>query len=74
MSFVIEQLLVSTAEDEQNYFSGYVQYSIAPVVENPMPSGVYRVVDGTLYHVLPTASLTETDQAALSEHDQAERQ
>ena len=53
MNLTIEQISVSTAEEEQNYFSGSEQAEAPKQVGSFMPTGTYRVVDGSLYLVLP---------------------
>lgn len=53
MSFTKFQLSVSTAEDELNYFSGSLPDEAPAPAGNAMPTGTYRVVDGSLYLVLP---------------------
>ena len=73
MNFTFEQMAVSTAEDERNYFSGSMQLSPPPPAGNSMPSGTYRVVDGSLYLVLPSALLTREHPAVLPEQNQADR-
>lgn len=55
MTFTKEQMSLSTAEDELNYFSGSVQVGASKPAGSAMPDGMYRVVDGGLYLVLPTA-------------------
>ena len=55
MNLTMEQLSVSTAEEEQNYFSGYEQTEAPKRVGSFMPTGTYRVVDGSLYLVLPSS-------------------
>ena len=51
---VIEFFSVTTAEDENNYFSGEIQ-SIEKAnwgaFLNPSP-GMYRVIDGNLYQII----------------------
>jgi len=54
MSFVEFQISLSTAEEEQNYFSEFSR--AVPTVEKPsavLLPGTYRVIDGSLYQVLP---------------------
>lgn len=55
MILTVEQMSVSTAQDELNYFSGNVQPEAPVSAGSAMPPGTYRVVDGTLYLVLTTA-------------------
>ena len=55
MSFTVEQISLSTAEDELNYFSGFVKPEAPALTGSSMPSGTYRVLDGSLYLVLATA-------------------
>ena len=51
----VEQISLSTAEDELNYFSDNAQLEAPLPAGSAMPPGTYRVVDGALYLVLPTA-------------------
>lgn len=53
MSYSIEQLSVSTAEEELNYFFRPTQEKSQVESGSAMPSGTYRVVDGSLYLILP---------------------
>lgn len=55
MNLTIEQISVSTAEEEQYYFSGSEQPEEPTQSGSVMPTGTYRVVDGSLYLVLPTS-------------------
>lgn len=67
MSFTVEQIALSTAEDERNYFSGSVQPE-APVEEgSAMPAGTYRVVNGDLYLVLPNAPVAPNPRRDVSD-------
>lgn len=50
--FVVEQLSVSTAEDEQNYFSDTPPTAHQPSPNSILPAGLYRVVDGSLYRLV----------------------
>lgn len=54
MTFTEEQMSLSTADDELNYFSCPVQVVDSRPAGSAMPDGMYRVVDGVLYFVLPT--------------------
>jgi hypothetical protein len=49
---IAEQLSVSTAEEELNYFFRPAQERAPVESGSAMPSGTYRVVDGSLYLVL----------------------
>ncbi len=51
---IIEQMSLTTAEDENNYFTGQPQASIQPTPSEILPSGSYRVIDGNLYRVVGT--------------------
>lgn len=45
------QLFLSTAEDEANYFTGRAEGLPAPA--SPVAPGLYRVIDGQLFRVVP---------------------
>jgi hypothetical protein len=52
MNFVAEQLSVSTAEEENNYFTGQ-QPPVMQLDPNViLPAGTYRVLAGRLYRVV----------------------
>lgn len=51
--YTTEQLWVSTAEEELNYFFSPAQKKAPVESGSTMPSGTYRVVDGSLYLILP---------------------
>ena len=53
MSYTIEQLSVSTADEELNYFFSPVQERTPMESGSAMPTGTYRVVEGSLYLLLP---------------------
>ena len=50
--FVVEQLSLSTAEDQQNYFSGMPPTMHEPSPNSILPAGIYRVVDGSLHRLV----------------------
>ena len=50
--FTIEQLSVSTAEDEMNYFTGQPELAVQPNVDAILPPGTYRVIEGQLYRIV----------------------
>jgi hypothetical protein len=55
--FISEQLSVSTAQEEQNYFTGQPP---TPFQSNPndvLPPGTYRVIGGQLYRVVEGVSI-----------------
>lgn len=52
MVFTAEQMSISTAEDELNYFSGYAQPKAQIPTGSAMPTGTYRVVDGVLWRIV----------------------
>jgi hypothetical protein len=47
-----QQLAVSTAEDEHNYFTGQPEVPVRPNPNGILPAGTYRVIDGALYRVV----------------------
>lgn len=51
MNFVSEQMSVSTAEEELNYFTGDQPVVVPQDPNAVLPAGVYRVIDGRLYRV-----------------------
>ena len=54
MMLTAEQLCTSTADDELNYFTDSpVSYAVYPDPETVMPAGVYRVIEGQLFRVVP---------------------
>ena len=64
--FVVEQLSLSTGEDEQNYFSDSLPAPHQPLPESLLPSGNYRVVNGSLFRVVagvPSTPEASGDQA-----------
>ena len=61
--FVVEQLAVSTAEDEQNYFSDTPPIMHEPSPNSILPAGIYRVVDGSLHRLVGGGSPGTPSQA-----------
>lgn len=58
--FVEEQFALSTAEEEKNYFTETTQAMGMPVAQpHVMPSGIYRVIDGELYRLVPGVPILE---------------
>ena len=56
-SFITFQFSQSTAQDEQDYFTGSTR--VKPEVrQSALPAGTYRVVDGTLCRVVDGAPPT----------------
>lgn len=53
----IEQIALSTDQEQRNYFTGVSGgRSLVGVFADPagiLPHGTYRVIDGTLYRVVP---------------------
>lgn len=49
--YTFEQFSLSTAEDEQNYFTGQPD-PIQPDPSAVLIPGVYRVIDGRLYRIV----------------------
>ncbi len=49
---------VTTAEDENNYFTGQPEASVEPRPSEILPAGNYRVIAGNLYRVVDTVSPT----------------
>ncbi|MGB7593046.1 MAG: hypothetical protein WCD04_20990 [Terriglobia bacterium] len=50
--FESEQLSVSTAQEESNYFTGQPPAVLEPNPNAILPPGLYRVIDGRLYRVV----------------------
>lgn len=50
--FISEQLSVSTAQEENNYFTGQPPAQLRPNLNAILPPGLYRILDGRLYRVL----------------------
>ena len=55
---IIEQVSVSTAEDENNYFTGQPEASVVPRPSEILPPGNYRVIAGNLYRVVDSVPPT----------------
>ncbi len=64
MKLTMEQISVSTAEEEQNYFSGDAQIEKPKLGGSFMPTGTYRIVDGSLYLVLPSSQASARPRTA----------
>jgi len=70
INFVFEDFSVTTAEDEQNYFTGQQEL---PIHTNPsvmVPPGTYRIIDGELYRInqgspLPVLDLNNASIASI---------
>ena len=58
MKLTMEQISVSTAEEENNYFTGQPEASVEPRPNAILPPGTYRVIDGELYRVVDSVPLT----------------
>lgn len=71
MEFVQLQIAVSTAEDEQSYFVGQHSPEPARPTASPLAGGVYRVVDGELFHVVPGAPPVSVALEPPAERDSA---
>lgn len=71
MELVQLQIAVSTAEDEQSYFVG--QHSPEPrrPPSSPLAGGVYRVVDGELFQVVPGVPPVSGSTTLPAERDSA---
>ena len=54
------QISFSTAEDEVNYFTGNPAPAIKADPSRLLPAGLYRVIDGQLYRILPGISPRHT--------------
>jgi hypothetical protein len=52
-TLIVQQLSLSTAEDELNYFSGQPEAPHMPSPEAVLPPGNYRVMEGQLYRIVP---------------------
>lgn len=51
-NFIIEQISVSTADDEVNYFTGQPEFPWGPNPNTILPPGTYRVIEGQLYRII----------------------
>ncbi len=58
MKFTMEQLSVSTAEEESYYFTGQPAVAVRPRPSAILPPGAYRVIEGGLYRIVTNASPT----------------
>lgn len=69
--FIVEQLSLSTAYDEANYFTGQPEVPWRPDPNEILRPGTYRVIDGQLYRVVggmaPTKPQTESDPRRTTE-------
>ena len=52
MKLTTEQISVSTAEEENNYFTGQPEAPVRPCPNAILPPGTYRVIDGELYRIV----------------------
>jgi hypothetical protein len=68
MNLTMEQISVSTADEERNYFSGSVKPEAPTQSGSAMPTGTYRVVDGMLYLILPSAPAFSQPPSAERDH------
>ncbi len=69
--FITEQLSVSTAEEERNYFSEESAPLAQPDTNAILPPGLYRVIDGRLYRVVEGISPTVRLRQAESHESQS---
>ena len=53
--FVTEQISLSTADEEKNYFTGDQECVHIPDISAIFPPGSYRVIAGSLYRVVSGA-------------------
>lgn len=57
MNLTVEQIALSTAEEEQNYFTGVTGrpslFGPTLVGDIPMPLGTYRIINGELLRIVP---------------------
>lgn len=54
MTLTVEQIALSTAEEERNYFTGDLSPTpFSASAEAAMPVGVYRVIDGEVFRIVP---------------------
>ena len=58
MKITVEQMFFTTADIERRYFSGEVSEQYLPDPPS-LPAGVYRVVGGVLYQIVPGKYATE---------------
>jgi hypothetical protein len=49
--YFLEMFSATTAEDEQNYFTGQPYYPDTPDPNVNVPPGNYRLIDGNLYRI-----------------------
>jgi hypothetical protein len=65
-SFISEQLSVSTAQEERNYFTGQPTVTLKPEPNAILPPGLYRVIDDRLYRVIEGVAPRMRHEAAKS--------
>ena len=54
LKLTFEQIAVSTADEARNYFTGdQGPLRIAPLREQALPIGTYRLIDGELFKIIP---------------------
>lgn len=64
IEFVIEQLAMSTADDEVNYFTGQLSPNEQREVHPVLAPGVYRVIDGQLFRIVSGVAPVVHEQKA----------
>ena len=55
MNLTNQYFTLTTADDQENYFSGDSKSSIRQTAQYMMPelpSGMYRIIDGKMYHIV----------------------
>ena len=62
--WVIEQLAMSTADDEQNYFTGQLSSSEQSESHPVLAPGVYRVIEGQLFKIISGVAPVVRDEKA----------
>ena len=58
IELTVEQLSISTAQEESYYFTGRPEVSVSPRPSVILPPGTYRVVEGRLYRIVSSAPPT----------------
>ena len=62
MTLTDKQFTLTTADDQENYFSGNSKSSTRHIDQNTMPelqSGRYRIIDGKMYHIISDLHVEE---------------
>jgi len=51
IEYIFEDFSITTAEEEQNYFTGQPEPTVPSNPNLIVPPGTYRIIDGELYRI-----------------------